>query len=85
MAADNRLLRGPDEIAATGFTPDEELALAPMPRRAFVGRADRVADRLRSLAAELQLDELVVNTWACDPAVRRRSCARLAQAFATAP
>jgi hypothetical protein len=37
-----------------------------------------VAQQMRALAAELQLDELVVNTWAHDPAVRRRSYALLA-------
>ena len=36
---------------------------------------------MRALAAELQLDELVVNTWAHDPAVRRRSYALLAAEF----
>jgi alkanesulfonate monooxygenase SsuD/methylene tetrahydromethanopterin reductase-like flavin-dependent oxidoreductase (luciferase family) len=50
-------------------------------RRAFVGTPQRVGTLLRALAAELQLDELVVNTWACDPAVRRRSYALLAQEF----
>jgi hypothetical protein len=34
------------------------------------------------LAASLGLDELVVNTWAHDPAVRRHSYALLAREFA---
>lgn len=71
----------PDEVARRGFTADELAQLEPMRRKAFVGRADRVADALRALAAELQLDELVVNTWAHDPAVRRRSYALLAREF----
>jgi alkanesulfonate monooxygenase SsuD/methylene tetrahydromethanopterin reductase-like flavin-dependent oxidoreductase (luciferase family) len=58
--------------------------LAPMRRRAFVGSAERVADQLQALATELQLDELVINTWTCDPAVRRRSYALLAQAVGIA-
>ncbi len=66
------------------FTPDEEARLAGMRRRAFVGRADEVADRIRALAAELALDEIVVNTWAHDPAVRRRSYALLAREFGQA-
>ena len=74
-------LRWPDEIAAAGFSAAESAALVPMRRRAFVGSAGRVAAQLRELAATLQLDELVVNTWACDPAVRRKSYALLAQAF----
>lgn len=77
-------LQRPDDIARRGFTEEETRTLEPMRRRAFVGRADRVADALRALAAELQLDELVVNTWAHDPAVRRRSYALLAREFGLA-
>jgi alkanesulfonate monooxygenase SsuD/methylene tetrahydromethanopterin reductase-like flavin-dependent oxidoreductase (luciferase family) len=51
----------------------------PVRRKAFVGTARQVGVRLRALAAELQLDELVVNTWAHDPAARRRSYELLAQ------
>jgi hypothetical protein len=40
-----------------------------------------VGSRMRALAAALGLDELVVNTWAHEPAVRRRSYALLAQEF----
>ena len=36
---------------------------------------------MRALADSLGLDELVVNTWAHDPAVRRRSYALLAREF----
>ena len=75
-------LQPPDDIARRGFGADELAQLAPMRRKAFVGRADRVADALRALATELQLDELVINTWAHDPAVRRRSYALLAREFA---
>jgi len=79
-------LRWPDEIAAQGFDDAELAQLAPMRQRAFVGRPERVAQQLHELAEQLQLDELVVNTWACEPAVRRRSYALLAQAMGvTAP
>jgi luciferase family oxidoreductase group 1 len=74
-------LRWPDEIARAGFGEAELAALGPMRERAFVGSAEQVGARLRELAARLHLDELVVNTWACDPAVRRRSYALLAQEF----
>lgn len=72
-------LQAPDAIAAQGFEPDEELALAPMRARAFVGSPHTVGSRLRALASELALDELVVNTWAADPGVRRHSYALLAR------
>ncbi len=74
-------LRHPDEIARTGFTAEESAHLAPMQQRAFVGSANTVATALRALAAELQLDELVINTWTTDPAVRRHSYRLLAQAL----
>lgn len=74
-------LQPPEAVAAAGFSPAEAQQLAPMRAKAFVGSAAQVAQRLRALAAELQLDELVVNTWAFDPAVRRRSYALLAREF----
>ncbi|MDH5338689.1 MAG: LLM class flavin-dependent oxidoreductase [Rubrivivax sp.] len=74
-------LRWPDEIARAGFSPEELATLAPMRERAFVGTADHVGAQLRALASDLALDELVVNTWACEPAARRRSYALLAEQF----
>ena len=52
--------------------------------RAFVGSPAAVGAKLRALAASLALDELVVNTWAHDPAVRRQSYALLAREFSLA-
>lgn len=72
-------LQHPDTIR---FSDDEDNRLAGMRRRAFVGRPGEVADRVRALAAELKLTEIVVNTWAHDPAVRRRSYELLAREFA---
>jgi alkanesulfonate monooxygenase SsuD/methylene tetrahydromethanopterin reductase-like flavin-dependent oxidoreductase (luciferase family) len=74
-------LRPPGEVAERGFSADEMGIVAPMRRRSLVGSAAQVAQQMRALAAELQLDELVVNTWAHDPAVRRRSYALLAAEF----
>lgn len=77
-------LQWPDGIASAGFDAAEQQQLAPMLARAFVGSAVTVGRKLRALAAALQLDELVVNTWACDPAVRRHSYALLAREFGLA-
>ena len=74
-------LQSPDAIAARGFSADEMSVLEPMRAKAFVGTGDEVADRLRTLAAQFELDELVVNTWAHDPAARRTSYALLAREF----
>jgi alkanesulfonate monooxygenase SsuD/methylene tetrahydromethanopterin reductase-like flavin-dependent oxidoreductase (luciferase family) len=52
-----------------------------MRERAFVGTAAQVGQQLRALAASLDLTELVINTWAHDPAVRRHSYTLLAREF----
>lgn len=74
-------LKEPAEIAARGYTADEWPQVEALRSRAFVGMAAEVGAQLRALAARLELDELVVNTWAHDPAVRRRSYALLAAEF----
>ncbi len=74
-------LQSPDVIAARGFDAAEEQGLASMRELAFVGSSRTVAEKIGSLVDAFQLDEVVVNTWAHDPAVRRTSYALLAQAF----
>ena len=75
-------LQSPDAIVAAGFSVADEAGLAPMRAKAFVGSVASVKAKIERLAAEFELDELVVNTWAHDPAVRRHSYALLAEAFA---
>jgi luciferase family oxidoreductase group 1 len=74
-------LQPPDAIAAAGYTAEEWPQVEATRRRAFVGSAAEVGEQLRRLAEALQLDELVINTWAHDPAARRRSYTLLAQEF----
>ena len=74
-------LQSPAEIAARGFDAAEEQSLAPMRARAFVGSVATVRERIVRLVEQFQLDEVVINTWAHDPAVRRTSYALLAEAF----
>jgi luciferase family oxidoreductase group 1 len=74
-------LQAPDAIAARGFTAAEWPTVESMRRKAFVGTGSEVAAQLVTLAGELALDEIVVNTWAHDPAVRRMSYALLAHEF----
>ena len=66
-------LQAPEVIAARGFTADEWPTVEAMRRKAFVGSAAQVGAQLRALAQQLQLDEIVINTWAHDPAARRES------------
>ena len=74
-------LQAPDAIAARGFTPAEMPTIEAMRAKAFVGTPAAVAEKLRALAARFELEELVVNTWAHDPEVRRTSYALLAREF----
>jgi luciferase family oxidoreductase group 1 len=77
-------LQRPADVAAQGFTAEELMAVVnPMRRKALVGTGEQVAQKMTDLARSLELDQLVVNTWAHDPAVRRHSYALLAKAFAT--
>ena len=75
-------LQRPQDVAAQGFSSEEmAVVVAPMRRKALVGSAATVRRKMEDLARSLDLDHLVVNTWAHDPAVRRHSYALLAQAF----
>ncbi len=74
-------LQAPDVVAALGFAPTDAPTLRAMRERAFVGTAAQVGVKLRALAADFGLTELVVNTWAHDPLVRRRSYTLLAEEF----
>jgi luciferase family oxidoreductase group 1 len=74
-------LQASQGIAQRGYTAEEMPAVLALRDRAFVGTASQVGRQLRELAAALGLQELVINTWAHDPAVRRRSYALLAQEF----
>jgi alkanesulfonate monooxygenase SsuD/methylene tetrahydromethanopterin reductase-like flavin-dependent oxidoreductase (luciferase family) len=71
----------PGAVSAQGFTVDEQLHVDAARRKALVGTAEQVSTGMRALAQSLGLDELVVNTWAHDPAARRRSYVLLAEAF----
>ncbi len=74
-------LQSPEQVARQGFSPDEQAVIDAVRAKALVGTAAEVGAAMRKLAAELQLDELVVNTWSHDRAARRLSYTLLAQEF----
>ena len=74
-------LRSPAALATHVYAPDELAIVEALRRKAIVGTAEQVAERLRALAGQLALDELVVVTWTFDPEPRARSYSLLAQAF----
>jgi luciferase family oxidoreductase group 1 len=71
----------PEEVVERGMSDAEHQQLDVMRETALVGSGAQVAGKLRDLAEYLQVDEIVVITWAHDPAVRRRSYELLAQEF----
>lgn len=75
----------PPEDAVRPCTEAEETYRGELRRKALVGTAPQVAARLRALAGELQVDELVVITWTWDAQAQRRSYELLAREFALQP
>jgi luciferase family oxidoreductase group 1 len=74
-------LLSPAEVALRPYSPAEQLEADKLRRGALVGSGPQVADKLRTLADTLEVEELVVITWAHDPAARVRSYELLAREF----
>ena len=71
----------PPEQADRAYAPAEQMALDAMKANAFVGSAQTVAAKLRTMAEKLELDELAIITWTYDPKAQARSYELLAQEF----
>lgn len=74
-------LESPEAATAYTYTESEKARLADYKARAFVGKADQVADRIKALANELQAQEMAIVTWAWDEAARVKSYKLLAEAL----
>jgi luciferase family oxidoreductase group 1 len=74
-------LVSPEEAAAYPYSESQRAKIESMRRRAFVGTAEEVREKLTTLAGQHDLDELVVVTWTYDPEPRHRSYELLAKAF----
>jgi luciferase family oxidoreductase group 1 len=74
-------LQQPAVIAERGYSVEEWPQVRATRERALVGSGAAVAAKITALASALALEHIVVNTWAHEPAVRRRSYALLAEAF----
>ena len=79
-----RALLPPDEAAKQRYTAAEQAIVDKVRAKAIVGTADQVASRIRELARQLSLDEIVVVTWTFATAPRHRSYELLADAFGLA-
>ena len=74
-------LVSPEEAAAYPYVESQRAKIESMRRRAFVGTAEQVREKLTRLAGQHGFDELVIVTWTYDPEPRHRSYELLAQAF----
>ncbi|MBN8874168.1 MAG: LLM class flavin-dependent oxidoreductase [Rhodospirillales bacterium] len=74
-------LPSPEEAAAYSYSEAERARVQRLRERAFYGTADQVSARLRTLAAELEVEEVAILTTLHDPEARRRSYTLLAEAF----
>jgi len=72
----------PTEAASSRYSEADLARVEALRRRAFVGTAEQVKERLEAEALRLALDELVIVTWTFAPAARQRSYELLARAFA---
>jgi luciferase family oxidoreductase group 1 len=75
----------PETAAAHTYTESDRRRLEEIRNLSVVGSQATVGRRLRAIASELKIDDLVVLTWAYDPEVRRRSYALLAAEFELTP
>jgi luciferase family oxidoreductase group 1 len=71
----------PEQAAAHPYTDAERAVIENVRASATVGTGPQVAAALRALAARLELEEIVINTWTFDPLARRHSYALLAREF----
>jgi len=72
-------LETPETVLEMGLNAAEESRVQAMLRQGFVGEGPAVADRIRELGAELNVDEIAIVTWSHDEAVRHRSYEILAK------
>ena len=74
-------LAPPEQAAAYPYTDADRTVIQKIRSKAFAGTAKQVASKLVALATELQLDEIVINTWTFDELARERSYRLLATAL----
>jgi luciferase family oxidoreductase group 1 len=74
-------LASPEELALRPAGAGEQIDLDRLRSTALVGSGAQVAAKLRALAEQYEVDELVVITWTHDASARRRSYELLAAEF----
>ena len=76
-----RAIESPDEVLKRPLSDSDKLRIAALKESSFVGTPDKVAERLRTLAKELDVQEIALLTWTHDPKARQRSYELMAREF----
>ena len=76
-----RAIESPEDVMKRPLSDAERARMKDLREQAFVGTPDKVAGRLRELAASLGIDEIALLTWTYDPAARLRSYELMAREF----
>jgi luciferase family oxidoreductase group 1 len=74
-------LASTEELALRPYSAGEQIDVDQLRSTALVGSSAQVVGKLRALAEEYDVEELVVITWAHDESARRRSYELLAAQF----
>jgi luciferase family oxidoreductase group 1 len=74
-------MESPETAAAYDYSEAERTMIEKLRSTALIGTAAQVAEKLHALAARLDLEEIVINTWTFDPQARRHSYSLLADAL----
>ena len=74
-------LLSPEDALAFSYNNAQQARFEQLTNEAIIGDAGQVATTLREIAAGYEIDEIVVLTWAHDPAVQKRSYELLAEEF----
>ncbi len=77
-------LMSPEQALAQPASDADKARMQSYRDAAFVGTAETVAERISALAAELEVQEMAVVTWAYDETVRHHSYTALADAWGLA-
>ena len=76
-----RAIESPEEVMKRPLSDSDKLRIAALKESSFVGTPDKVAERLRTLAKELDVQEIALLTWTHDPQARQRSYELMAREF----
>jgi len=74
-------LNSPEAALAFPYNPPQKARFYQLTNEAVIGDVSEVADQLRRMAADFDIDEVVVLSWTHDPDERRRSYELLAKEF----